>query len=61
MRTSKYSAEHTIGFLPQAEAHMPIKQIGRKHGYSDASFYKWRSKYAETQLISSQRSSKTCS
>ena len=24
---------------------MPIKEIGRKHGFSDASFYKWRSKY----------------
>ena len=24
---------------------MPIKDIGRKHGFSDASFYKWRSKY----------------
>ena len=24
---------------------MPIKEIGRKHGFSDASFCKWRSKY----------------
>ena len=23
---------------------MPVKEIGRKHGFSDASFYKWRSK-----------------
>ena len=44
MRTSKYSEEQIIGFLRQAEAGMPIKEIGRKHGFSDASFYKWRSK-----------------
>lgn len=25
---------------------MPINEIGRKHGFSDASFYKWRSKFA---------------
>lgn len=31
--------------LRRAEAGMPIKEIGRKHGFSDASFYKWRSKY----------------
>ena len=31
--------------MRQAEAGMPIKEIGRKHGFSDASFYKWRSKY----------------
>ncbi len=45
MRTSKYSEEQIIGFLGQAEAGMPIKEIGRKHGFSDASFYKWPSKY----------------
>ena len=44
MRTSKYSEEQIIGFLRQAEAGMPIKEIGRKHGFSDASFYKWRSR-----------------
>ena len=37
--------EQIIGFLRLAEAGMPIKEIGRKHGFSDASFYKWRSKY----------------
>jgi len=39
MRTSKYSEEQIIGFLRQAEAGMPIKEIGRKHGFSDASFH----------------------
>ena len=24
---------------------MPVKEIGSKHGFSDASFYKWHSKY----------------
>ena len=24
---------------------MPIKEIGRKHGFSDASIYKWRYRY----------------
>jgi len=45
MRTSRYSEEQIIGFLRQAEAGMPIKEIGRKHGFSDASFYKWGYKY----------------
>ena len=31
--------------MRQAETGMPIKEIGRKCGFSDASFYKWRSKY----------------
>jgi putative transposase len=45
MKTSKYSEVQIIGFLRQSEAGMPVKEIGRKHGFSDASFYKWRSKY----------------
>ena len=45
MRTSKYSEEQIIGFLIQAEAGMSIKEIGRKYRFSDASFYKRRSKY----------------
>ncbi|PUE44316.1 hypothetical protein B9Z45_16715, partial [Limnohabitans sp. 2KL-17] len=36
--TSKYSEEQLIGFLRQAVAGMPIKEIGRKPGFSDASF-----------------------
>ena len=40
MRTSKYSEEQIISFLRQAEAGMPIKEIARKHGFSDASFYR---------------------
>lgn len=45
MRTSKFSEEQIIGFLRQAEAGMPIKEIGRKHGSSDASFCRRCSKY----------------
>ena len=39
MRTSKFSEEQIIGFLRQVEAGMPVKEIGRNHGFSDASFY----------------------
>ena len=55
MRTSKFSEEQIIGFLRQAEAGMPIKEIGRKHGFSDASFYKWRSKYGGMDVSEAKR------
>ncbi len=45
MKKSRYSEEQIIGFLKQAEAGMPIKDLCRKGGFSDATFYKWRSKY----------------
>ena len=55
MRTSKYSEEQIIGFLRQAEAGMPIKEICRKHGFSDASFYKWRAKYGGMDASEAKR------
>ena len=42
-------------FLRQAEAGMPVKEIGRKHGFSDASFYKWRSKYGGMDATEAKR------
>ena len=45
MRKSKFTEEQIIGFLKQAEAGMAVAEICRKGGFSDATFYKWRSKY----------------
>ena len=45
MRTSKFSEEQIIGFLKQVEAGVPVKDVCRKGGFSDATFYKWRAKY----------------
>lgn len=33
------------GQIMQAQAGMPIKELCRKGGFSDATFYKWRAKY----------------
>ena len=45
MKKSRYSEEQIIGFLKQADAGMPIKELCRKGGFSDATFYKWRVKF----------------
>jgi putative transposase len=42
MKKSRYSEEQIIGFLKQADAGMPINELCRKSGFSDATFYKWR-------------------
>ena len=55
MRTSKYSEEQIIGFLRQAEAGMPIKELCRKHGFSDASFYKWRARFGGMDVSEAKR------
>ena len=45
MKRSRYSEEQIIGFLKQAEAGMPVKDLCRKEGFSDATFYKWRARF----------------
>ena len=34
---------------------MPVKEIGCKHGFSDSSFYKWRSKYGGMDASEAKR------
>lgn len=41
----RYTEEQIIWFLKQAEAGMAVKELCRKHGFSEASFYVWRSKF----------------
>jgi len=55
MRKSKYTEEQIIGFLRQVEAGMPVKDLCRQHGFSDASFYKWRAKYGGMNVSEAKR------
>jgi putative transposase len=44
-----------IGFLKEAEAGVPVKELCRKHGFSDASFYTWRSKFGGMDVPDAKR------
>ena len=55
MKTSKYTEAQIIGFLKQAEAGIPVKEICRKEGFSDATFYKWRAKFGGMDATDAKR------
>ena len=55
MKRSQYTDEQIIGFLKQAEAGMPVKDICRKEGFSDVTFYKWRAKFGGMDTSDAKR------
>lgn len=47
----RYSEEQIIGFLREADAGVAIKDLCRRHGFSEASYYLWRSKFGGMSVI----------
>ena len=45
MRKSRFGQEQIIGILKEHHAGLSASDLCRKHGISDATFYKWRAKY----------------
>nr|WP_154667607.1 IS3 family transposase [Leisingera caerulea] len=55
MKRSRFSEEQIIGILKEHQAGLGAKELCRKHGISDATFYKWRSKYGGMEVSDARR------
>jgi len=51
----RFNEEQIIGFLKEAASGISVKELCRKYGFSDASFYKWRSKYGGMNVPDAKR------
>jgi putative transposase len=55
MKRSRFSEEQIIGVLKEHEAGIPIAELCRKHGVSDASIYKWKAKFGGMEVCEAKR------
>lgn len=51
----RFTEEQIIGFLREADAGMPVKELCRKHGFSEASYYLWRGKFGGMDVSDAKR------
>ena len=51
----RFTEEQTIGFLREADSGLPVKDLCRKHGFSEASYYLWRSKFGGMNVSEAKR------
>lgn len=51
----RFTEEQIISFLKESEAGMPIKELCRKHGFSDATYYKWKAKFGGMEVSDAKR------
>lgn len=51
----RFSEEQIIGFLREAEGGMAVKDLCRRHGFSEASYYLWRSKFGGMTVSDARR------
>ena len=55
MKKSKFSESQIVNILKEAEAGVAGEELIRQHGFSKASFYKWKAKYSGTSVSELKR------
>jgi len=51
----RFSEEQIIGFLKEVDTGIPVKALCRKHGFSEGSYYVWRSKFGGMSVPEAKR------
>ncbi len=50
MRKSRFTEAQIIGMIKEQESGMPTAEVCRKHGLSQGTFYKYKSKYGGMEV-----------
>ena len=55
MKAKRYTEEQIIGILKEHEAGAKVADLLRRHGISEQSFYRWKSKYGGMEVSEAKR------
>jgi len=55
MKRKRFSEEQIIGILKEGESGLPVKELVRKHGISEGTYYRWKSKFGGLEISEARR------
>jgi putative transposase len=55
MKGKKYSEEQIISVLKEHRSGVPLQDLCRKHGISDATLYNWKKKFGDMEISDARR------
>lgn len=55
MKRSRFTETQIVGILKEADSGITVREVCRKHQISDATFYKWKSKYGGLEVSDVKR------
>ena len=55
MKGKRFTEEKIVAILKEANAGTPTKDLCRRHGICEGTFYRWKAKYADMEISDVRR------